>query len=105
MLDSTIRPAVIVLPKSTASASAQFFAANRLGRLFFSFASLNRVNVRGPRVPYPELSRGGGLGGASGIAETNRPFGGDPIVWSCVAARDQRGSTRCKRRAEWRSAL
>jgi hypothetical protein len=79
MPDSTIGPAVIVLPKSTASASARFYVANRPGRLFFSFASLNRVNVRGPRVPYPELSRGGGLGGVPGTAETNRPFGGDSM--------------------------
>src|SRR5271157_3491170 len=79
MPDSTIRPAVIVLLNSTASASARFYAANRPSRLFFSFASLNRVNVRGPRVPYPELSRGGGLGGVRGTAETNRPFGGNPM--------------------------
>ena|SRR5580704_9270357 len=84
MPDSANRSAVIVLPKSTASASARFCAANHPSRLFFSFASLNRVNVRGPRVPYPELSRGGGLGGVPGTAETNRPFGGDPkfdLAW------------------------
>src|SRR5271169_6296664 len=79
MPDSAIRPAVIVLPKSTARASARFYAANAPSRLFFPFAPLNRVNVRGPRVTHPELSRGGGLGGVPGTAETNRPFGGYPM--------------------------
>jgi hypothetical protein len=69
---------VIVLPKSTTSASARFYAATRPSRLFFSSVSLNRVKVRGPRVPSPKLlSRGGGLGGVPGTAETNRQFGGD----------------------------
>src|SRR5271163_2389702 len=55
MPDSAIKLAVIVLPKSTASASARFYAANRAGRLFFSFAPLNRVNVRGPRSRIPSF--------------------------------------------------
>ena len=67
-------PAAIVLPKSANSARARFHAANRASRLFFSPVSLNRVNVRGPRVPHPELSRGGDLGWVHGTAETNRPF-------------------------------
>jgi len=79
MPDSAIKPAVIVLPKSTARASARFYATIAPSLLFFSFAPLNRVNVRGPRVPYPELSRGGGLEEAPGTAETNRPF-----VWNLM---------------------
>jgi hypothetical protein len=64
---------VIVLLKSTARASAQFYGAILTCRLFFPSASLNRVNVRGPCDPYL-LSRGGGLGWVPGTAETNRPF-------------------------------
>jgi len=74
MPNSVNGPAVIVLPQSTNSASVRFYAANRASRLFFSSTSLNRVNVRGPRVPHPELSRGGDLGWVHGTAETNRPF-------------------------------
>src|SRR5271169_1922907 len=74
MPNSVNRPAAIVLPKSTNNASARFYAANRANRLFFSSTSLNRVNVRGPRIPRSELSRGGDLGWVHGTAETNRPF-------------------------------
>jgi len=58
--------------------------------LFFFSTSLNRVNVRGPRVQRPKLSRGGDLGWAHGIAETNRPFVKYPtfdLAW-------QRGTTQ-----------
>jgi hypothetical protein len=83
------KPAAIVLPKSTNSASARFYAANHANRLFFSSTSLNRVNVRGPRVLHPKLSRGGDLGWVHGTAETNRPFVEYPtfdLAW-------QRGTT------------
>jgi hypothetical protein len=64
---------VIVLLKSTARASAEFYAAILTSRLFFPFCFINRVNVRGPCDPHL-LSRGGGLGWVPGTAETNRPF-------------------------------
>ena len=69
---------MIVLLKSTARASAQFYGAILAGRLFFSSPALNRVNVRGPCDPYL-LSRGGGLGRVPGTAETNRPIVGYPM--------------------------
>src|ERR1700722_10758732 len=61
MPDFVARLGVIVLLKSTNSASARCCGAQPGRPLFVSSASLNRVNVRGPCDSYL-LSRGGGLG-------------------------------------------
>jgi hypothetical protein len=98
-----MRPAVIVLPKST-GATVRFCAAAGSVRLFLSYPSLNRVKVRGPCVPSPEsIFQGWGLGWVHGTTETNRPF--FQYLWidlawqrgSKTAVRVARGIAECGR--------